>query len=173
MAAIRLDPRLAQRVDPSDIVQDTLIEAHRKLPDYLKDRPIPFYPWLRAIAWNRLIDAHRRHVQSQRRAVTREIETAMCASGQTTSLLIKRLTVNESSPLQSLVNNELLQRMQKCLENMNEVDREVLILRHLEQLSVSETAAVLKIAEGTVKSRHFRALEKLREQLDDESRGTK
>ena len=172
MASMRLDPRLLQRVDPSDIVQETLIEAHRRLPEYLRDRPLPFYPWLRGIAWNRLIDLHRRHVQSQRRTVNREVKLSIKLPGQTTGMLIKQLTMQESGPLQALVEIELHERLRKCLDELPEIDREVLILRHLEQLSVTESAAVLDIPEGTVKSRHFRALEKLRLQLNDGRRDT-
>src|SRR3954468_2247098 len=72
MVALRMDPRLAARVDPSDLVQETMAEAHRRLDDYLRDRPLPFYPWLRQIAADRLADLHRRHVVSRKRTVTRE-----------------------------------------------------------------------------------------------------
>src|SRR5947208_13646251 len=72
MVAVRLDPRLAARVDPSDVVQEALADAARKLDGYLRDRPLPFYPWLRRLAWERIVLLHRRHVRSQRRSVTRE-----------------------------------------------------------------------------------------------------
>src|SRR5437868_12474354 len=73
MVVVRFDPRLAARVDPSDVVQETLAEAAAKLDRYLRDRPLPFYPWLRQLARRRLIDLHRRHVQARRRSVTREV----------------------------------------------------------------------------------------------------
>src|SRR5438270_9220567 len=72
MVALRLDPRLAARVDPSDLVQETLAEAHRRLDAYLRDPPLPFYPWLRQIAADRLADAHRRHLGSRKRTDARE-----------------------------------------------------------------------------------------------------
>src|SRR5205807_8652346 len=72
MVAARLDRRLAARLDPSDVVQEALAEADRKLDDSLRERPLPFYPWLRAIAWERLAKLHRRHLHSQRRSVGRE-----------------------------------------------------------------------------------------------------
>src|SRR5690348_12164018 len=65
MIRLRMDHRLAARVDPSDIVQETMLEAVQKLSDYLRRRPLPFYPWLRQLAWERLIDLHRRHVRAQ------------------------------------------------------------------------------------------------------------
>ncbi len=71
MIALRMDPRLAARLDASDVVQETLVKASRKFPEYLQDRPLPFYPWLRQIAWEQLVDANRRHVRAQKRAVGR------------------------------------------------------------------------------------------------------
>src|SRR5262245_5167631 len=72
MVSLRLDRRLAARLDPSDLVQEALAEADRRLDDYARDRPVPFYPWLRQLAWDRLADAHRRHLRAGRRSVTRE-----------------------------------------------------------------------------------------------------
>src|SRR5262245_15592899 len=73
MVAVRFDPRLAARVDPSDVVQEALAEAAATLDGYLRERPLPFYPWLRQLAQRRLLDLHRRHVQARRRSVTREV----------------------------------------------------------------------------------------------------
>src|SRR5213596_686911 len=72
MIAVRMDRRLAARVDPSDVVQDVLLEADRRLADYLRERPLPFYPWLRQIATDRMADLHRRHIQARKRSVRRE-----------------------------------------------------------------------------------------------------
>src|SRR5437016_4375861 len=72
MISLRLDRRMAARIDPSDVVQEVLAEAAQKLPDYLRERPLPFYPWLRKIAWERLVDLYRQHVQAQKRSVKRE-----------------------------------------------------------------------------------------------------
>src|SRR5260370_26969803 len=72
MVAVRLDPRLAPRVDPSDLLQESLAEAAARLSEYLRERPMPFYPWLRQIAWDRLVEAHRRHLLARRRSVARE-----------------------------------------------------------------------------------------------------
>lgn len=73
MVAVRIDPQLAPRIDPSDVVQEALMEASRKLPDYLRQRPLPFYPWLRQIAWERLVHLHHRHLKVQKRAIGREV----------------------------------------------------------------------------------------------------
>jgi RNA polymerase sigma-70 factor, ECF subfamily len=165
MVAIRMDPRLKTRLDPSDVVQDTLAEAHRQLPTYLRKRPLPFYPWLRQIAWNRLVDLHRRHIGSRRRTVTRDVSI----DGRSAAKLFNSLTESGSTPGRSMLREELRRRVQDALARLSSTDREVVVLRHLEQLSVSEIATVLEIPEGTVKSRHFRALERLHWLLAEES----
>ena len=68
MIAVRLDRRLSARVDPSDVLQETMIQAHQKLPEYLRTQPIPFYPWLRRIAWENIVQLHRQHLLAQARA---------------------------------------------------------------------------------------------------------
>src|SRR5262249_15431535 len=72
MVAVRLDRRLSARVDPSDVVQEALADAAQHLDDYLRDRPLPFYPWLRQFAWERVVKTHRDHIHAQRRSIIRE-----------------------------------------------------------------------------------------------------
>lgn len=165
MVAVRIDPRLSARVDPSDVVQEALVEAARKLPDYTRERPLPFYPWLRQIAWNRLVDLHRRNVLAQARSVTREARCGMELSDQSVADLAGRLVASGTSPSQQLQRRELRDWLRTRLAQLSERDREVLVLRHLEELSVNEIAAVLSISVEAVKKRHVRALERLRELL--------
>jgi RNA polymerase sigma-70 factor (ECF subfamily) len=162
MVALRLDRRLAARVDPSDVVQDVLLDAAQGLDDYLRERPVPFYPWLRQLAWDRLIDLHRRHLHSQKRSVKREQPLAAHLSDESAMQLADRVLAGQSSPSDRAIRRELRQRLRAALDQLAEADREVLVLRHLEQLSTRETAAVLGIREGAVKTRHLRALERLR-----------
>ncbi len=169
MIAVRMDRRLVRRLDPSDVVQETLVEAHRLLPEYLRDRPMPFYPWLRQIAWNRLIDLHRRHVLSKRRAVHREVAVELPLDEQSAYHLADLLLARDPAPSARLLREELRYRVRKAIDRLPAEFREVLILRQIEQLSVEEIAAVLSIPEGTVKSRHFRALAQLREMLEEEA----
>jgi RNA polymerase sigma-70 factor, ECF subfamily len=169
MIAVRIDRRLAARVDPSDVVQEALWDAAQGLSDYLRQPPLPFYPWLRQLAWDRLIELHRRHLHAQRRSVLREEPLAPLLSDQSALLLADRLMAGKSSPSDRAIRDELRGRVQDILSRLSVRDREVLVLRHLEQLSTRETAAVLGVGEGAVKTRHLRALERLRALLGAES----
>jgi RNA polymerase sigma-70 factor (ECF subfamily) len=161
MVAVRFDRRLAARVDPSDVVQETLAEAAAQLDRYLQERPLPFYPWLRRMAQRRLIDLHRRHVQARRRTVTRE-EAAGGLPGRSAVALAERLFGRPSSPSAGLHRQERRERARAALAALPEQDREVLVLRILEGLPTRETAAVLEISEVAVRSRQVRALERLK-----------
>ena len=169
MIAVRMDPRLGRRIDPSDVVQDTLAVALGRLPRYLREEPLPFYPWLRAIAWNRLVDLHRQHVRAGQRSVDRERGEDWPLGDRSARLLAERLcSVTSSGPSARLMREELRQRVRAAMLELPEPLREVLVLRHLEEMSVAEVAAVARVSEGTVKSRHFRALARLREILEEE-----
>ena len=162
----RLDRRLAARVDPSDVVQEVLAEAARKLPEYLRQRPLPFYPWLRQMALQRLAELHRRHVRAQRRSVRREEPGLLPLPEGPAEELADRLAASASSPSQRLLRSEARQRVRAALKLLAPADREVLELRHLEQLSAAETAAVLGISTAAAQSRHLRAVQRLRALLE-------
>jgi RNA polymerase sigma-70 factor (ECF subfamily) len=162
MVAVRMDRRLAARVDPSDIVQESLAEAHQKLSEYLRERPLPFYPWLRQFAFTRLLKLHRHHVLAQRRSVTREQRWALPLPDQSVMQLGLSLIANGTSPSRRMMRDELRERVRKALAGLSDRDREVLVLRHLEQLSTAEVAGVLGITTAAVMTRHTRALDKLR-----------
>jgi RNA polymerase sigma-70 factor (ECF subfamily) len=168
MIALRLDRRLAARVDPSDVVQEALAEADRKLAGYLRERPLPFYPWLRQIAAERLAKLHRRHLHAGKRNARREEPGVLNLPDESALQLAGRLIAPESSPSKHLLREELRQRVQEALARLGERDRDVLVLRYLEQLSTKQTAEVLGITEGAVKTRHLRALERLRGLLGDD-----
>ncbi len=162
VVALRLDRRLAARLDPSDVVQEALAEAHRQLEDYRAEQPLPFYLWLRGITLNRLVDAHRRHLLAQKRSVLHEARAVPAPNDESVLELAERLLQPGTSPSGAACQEEQRQRLQALLMQLGERDREVLVLRHLEGLSLAEIAAVLCIREGAVKVRHFRALERLR-----------
>jgi RNA polymerase sigma-70 factor (ECF subfamily) len=161
MLAVRFDPRLAARVDPSDVIQETLAEAAENLDHYLRERPLPFYPWLRQLAQRRLIDLYRRHVQARRRSVTREVGPPGLPEHSALAL-IDRLSGRTSSPSAGLRRQERRDLVRAALEALPETDREVLTLRILEGLSIRETAAVLEMSEAAVRSRQVRALDRLK-----------
>jgi len=171
MVAIRMDKRLAARLDPSDIVQDALNDASRKLLDYLQHQPLPFYPWLRQLAWKRLIAEHRRHIGAKSRTVTREEHDAMPLPDHSASQLAAQLLSRDTSPSGRLIRKELGAKVQQMLSQMSPPDREVLVLRYLEQLSTAETAAVLGLTVDGVKSRQRRALVRFSNQLAEHSQG--
>jgi RNA polymerase sigma-70 factor (ECF subfamily) len=166
MVAVRLDRRPAARVDPSDVVQETLVEASKRLEDYLRDRPQPFYVWLRGLAAERIIDTHRRHVTAQRRSATlehKDLDLPDASADQ----LVRRLFASDTSPSHHLMREERHERLKAALASLPQRDREVLVMRHLEQLSTAEIAAMLEISEPAVKSRLLRALIRMRAQMGD------
>jgi RNA polymerase sigma-70 factor (ECF subfamily) len=169
MVAVRLDRRLAARVDPSDVVQEVLIDASGKLDEFLRERPLPFYAWLRQFAWNRLVDLHRRHVKSRRRSVAREERSVPDLPDESTLLLVERLLDNGTSPSRRLIRAEQREELRSALTALPARDREVLVMRHLEQMEIGEIAAVLEITEGAVKARILRALLRLRGLLEGQS----
>jgi len=166
MVAVRLDSRLAARLDASDVVQEVLLEASQHLPDYLRERPLPFYPWLRQIAWQRLTKLYARHVGAQKRSVLRE-EPVMALSGQSVAWLAERLVAGGTSPSRDFLREEMARRVRHALGRLKADDREVLVLRFLEQMTMAEVAAVLEITEPAAAMRQVRALERLRELLKD------
>jgi RNA polymerase sigma-70 factor (ECF subfamily) len=169
MVALRLDRRLAARLDPSDVVQEVLAEADRRLEDYLRHRPLPFYPWLRQLACDRLADAHRRHLRAARRSVTREEPAGPGLPEASAVELAGRLLASTTGPSAAARRHEAQQRARAALAALPEQDREVLALRYLEQLSAREAAAVLGLTEAALKSRALRAMQRLRALLEGES----
>ena len=169
MVAVRIDGRLAARIDPSDVVQETLFEASRKLPDYIRDPSLPFYPWLRQLAWKRLYALSEKHIHSQKRSILREERDNFHLSDESVQQLANRLMSSGTSPSRRMMRSELLGRVRVALEKLASRDREVLVMRHLEQMSISEIAAILGIDEGATKQRQTRALVRLQGLLANES----
>lgn len=168
MVSLRIDRRVAARIDASDVVQEAMVDACRRLGDYL-DRPQrAFYPWLRQITWDRLVDLQRRHIGAEKRSVLREQACSRNLSDESVSELAQNLLHSTISPAQRVIRGEMFTRVRQLLEQLSPSDRELLLLRHLEQLSMAEIADVLEIAEPAVRTRHLRALRRLRQLLGDE-----
>ena len=171
MVAVRLDPRLAARVDPSDVVQETLAEADRRLNDYLRDQPLPFYPWLRQLAGERLGAEYRRHIRAARRSIGREIPDWELPEGSVL-VLADRLLDRGTGPSEAARRQEQRDRVQRALAELSAADCEVLALRYLEELSAREVGAVLGIGEEAAKKRALRALRRLQELLKPHNSGS-
>lgn len=166
MVQMRLDRRVTARVDPSDIVQEALVDAARKLDAYLRDRPLPFYPWLHRLAAERLAQAHRRNLGAQARTVAREQPGGRLPSGDSAHPLVERLVDSGAGPIRRLLREELRQGLGESLGRLGAKDREVLVMYYLEGLAFAEVAAILGITENAAKVRHFRALERLRKLME-------
>jgi RNA polymerase sigma-70 factor, ECF subfamily len=168
MVELRLDRRIQQRVDASDIVQEVMIEANRRLQNYLEDPVMPFHLWLRQMAKDRIIDAHRRHRGSVKRSVDREqAMVAPAALDRSTIELAAQLCDAELTPAAAATMQELQRRFQAALGTMEDADREIVLMRHFEQLSNQDVAQTLGLTEPAASMRYLRAIRKLRKLLVD------
>jgi RNA polymerase sigma-70 factor (ECF subfamily) len=162
MIALRLDERVAARVDASDVVQEALSDAARKLVDYARDRPLPFYPWLHRLAMERLAEVHRRHRRSKARSVGKEEGPDFAWPDSSAQLMVNCLVADDTTPSQALLREENRQHVHSTLQKLASVDREILMMHYLEELTFPEIAAILDIGAGAAKMRHLRALRRIR-----------
>jgi RNA polymerase sigma-70 factor (ECF subfamily) len=159
-----LDPRLRTRFDPSDVVQETQVEAAGRINDYLAAPPMPFWLWLRKNAYQRLLNLRRDHVTRQRRSVRREV-----AWPDRSSLLLARpLLAGGPSPSQQVEAQELAERLERAVARLADADRTVLLMRHAEDLPFDEIACLLGIEPAAARKRFGRALIRLRMLLVEE-----
>ncbi len=167
MVALRMDRRLQARVDPTEVIQEAYLEAGRRLPEYLcEPEPMPMFLWLRLLAAQRLQVLHRQYLGVTARDAGREISIQGGRMPRATSAaLAAQLLGHDTRASDAAVRAERMLRLEQALNQMDPLDREVLTLRHLEQLSNSECARVLSLKETTATKRYLRALEKLREIL--------
>lgn len=155
MIQFRLDPRLLGRVDPDDVVQEVFLAAQQRLYAFRADgQSLPF--WLRLVAQQTLVDLHRRHLGAGKRDAARE--RVLAQSQSLSGFVAARLT----SPSQAAMRGELRQQLQEALDGMDEIDREVLTLRHFEELTNKEVAELLGIGENAASNRYVRALGRLK-----------
>jgi RNA polymerase sigma-70 factor (ECF subfamily) len=161
--ALRLDPRLAARVDPSDVVQEAQVHMVRRIDDFLRRRPMPFRLWARKTAYERLRDLHRHHVMRARRSVRREV----ALPDRSSLLLVRPLLRHGSTPSQRLEARELAERVAQVVGELSETDREILLLRHAEGMPFEEIACLLEIEPAAARKRFGRALIRLQQRLSD------
>jgi RNA polymerase sigma-70 factor (ECF subfamily) len=166
MVALRLDRRLQGRVDASDVIQEATLEASRRLAEYSQNPTMPFFLWLRFLTGQRLLEQHRRHLGAQGRDAGREISLYRGAMPETTTAaLAAQLLGRHTSPSQAAVRAERKIRLQEALNSLEAVDREMLALRHFEQLSNGEAAQVLGLDKSAASKRYARALIRLKDIL--------
>jgi RNA polymerase sigma-70 factor, ECF subfamily len=166
MVEIRLDPRLQARLDASDVVQDAYLEVAERLEEYLRNPKLPLFLWLRLVVGERLQKLHRHHLGAQMRDANREVSLYRGALPPTSSAaLAAQLVGKQTSPTQAAVRAERILRLQEALNTLDPTDREILSLRHFEELTAAESAQVLGIEESAAAKRYFRALRRLKQIL--------
>jgi RNA polymerase sigma-70 factor (ECF subfamily) len=169
LIALRLDPRLQGRVDPSDVIQEAYLDAARRLSEYAREADrMPFYLWLRFLVGQKILDSHRRHLGAQARDAGREIALYRGPMPEASSAAIAaQLIGRQTSPSQAAIRAERKLRLQEALNRMDPIDREVLVLRHYEQLSNNEAALVLGLDKSAASKRYARALIRLKDLLSE------
>jgi RNA polymerase sigma-70 factor (ECF subfamily) len=166
MVEVRLDARLQARLDASDVVQDAYVEVADRLDEYLRDPKLPLFLWLRLVVGERLVRLHRHHLGVQMRDASREVSLFGGAlPAASSAALAAQLLGRYTSPTQAILRAERIYRIQEALNSLEPIDREILALRHFEELTGAETAKVLGIEESAAAKRYFRALKRMKEVL--------
>ncbi len=166
MVRLRLDRRLQGRVDPSDVLQEAYLDVAHRAPEYAANPTMPFFLWLRFLTGQRLLIVHRQHLGTKMRDAGQEVSLYHGALPQASSVsLAAQLLGRITSPSLAAVRAEVQLRLQEALNLMDPLDREVLALRHFEELSNNETAQVLGIQKSAASNRYIRALKRLKEVL--------
>jgi RNA polymerase sigma-70 factor (ECF subfamily) len=163
MVRLRLDRRLQGRVDPSDILQEAYLDLAEKLPDYSSKRAeIPFFLWLRLVTGERLLRVHRQHLGTAMRDAGREVSLHRGGLPQASSVsLAAQLLGRFTTASQAVVRAEIQLQLQNALNGMDPLDREIIALRHFEELSNSDAAVVLGISPQAASNRYLRAMTRL------------
>jgi RNA polymerase sigma-70 factor (ECF subfamily) len=163
MVDLRLDRRLQSRIDASDVIQEAYVDAVRRLDEYLRRPDYPLFLWLRLIVGERLLKLHRYHLGTRMRSAELEVSIYRGAlPAATSAALAAQLLGKHTSPTQAAVRAERMLRLQEALNSLDPMDREVLSLRHFEDLSLAETARSLEIQEAAAAKRYIRALKRLK-----------
>ena len=162
--AMRLDHRIGRRIDASDVVQETHLAAAKRIEEYLKQPPMPFRLWLRKTACERLFKLHRRHLTTQKRSVQREVPLP----DRSSLLLARQLIAKGPTPSESVVRRDMASCIRRALAQLDDVDREIVLMLDMEGLSSQEAGCILNIGGSTIRRRHARILKQLHDILRDE-----
>jgi RNA polymerase sigma-70 factor (ECF subfamily) len=163
MVELRIDRRLQARIDASDVIQEAYVDVVSRLDEYLREPNYPLFLWLRLIVGERLLKLHRQHLGTQMRDVALEVSIYRGAlPAASSAALAAQLLGKYTSPTQAAVRAERMLRIQEALNTLDPMDREVLSLRHFEQMTLVETALSLDIEESAAAKRYIRALKRLK-----------
>ncbi len=172
LVQMRLDRRVQQRVDVSDVVQDVMVEASKRLRQYLESPDMAFHLWLRQIAWDHIIDTYRRHRVSAKRSMDREQPMAANAGpNHSTVELAIQLCDPGITPAAAATQQEIARRVEDAITQLADQDREIITMRHFEHLSNLEIAAALDLNPPAASMRYLRAIRRLRQLLDEQYEG--
>jgi RNA polymerase sigma-70 factor (ECF subfamily) len=167
MVRLRLDRRLQGRVDPSDVVQEAYLDVAQQLPSYVEKREdLSFFLWLRMVTGQRMMRVHRQHLGAEMRDARREVSLHRGALPRATSVsLAAQLLGRFTSVSQAAMRAELQVKLQEAINSMEEVDREIIALRHFEELTNKETAELLGLSKTAASNRYVRAMARLQSVL--------
>jgi RNA polymerase sigma-70 factor (ECF subfamily) len=166
MIMLRIDHRLGSRVSPSDILQETYVDAMKRVPHFFENPEMPFFIWLRWIAGQRLVEVHRQHLGARMRDAGLEVSLQQgYPAAASSTCLAAQLAGGLTSPSRAAIRGEMVAQLEAALDHLDPIDREVLALRHFEELSNNEVAALLGIQKAAASKRYVRALERLKATL--------
>lgn len=159
MVAFRMDPRLRGRIDPADVVQEAFIEVARRAEDFLERPDVSFYVWVRKLTYQALINLHRRHFR-EKRGVAQEVHRRR-STNATTCSIAAMLIAQQTTPGRAAIREEERLQLHDALDEMEEIDREVVALRHFENMGNNEVAEILEISVTAASNRYVRAMTRL------------
>jgi RNA polymerase sigma-70 factor (ECF subfamily) len=163
MIEFRLDRRLNGRVSASDVLQEAYVDAMKRVPHFFENPEMPFFIWLRWIAGQRIVEVHRQHLGARMRDAGLEISLQQgYPAAASSSCLAASLAGEQTSPSVAAIRGEMMTQLEAALDRLDPIDREVLALRHFEELSNNEVAAILGIQKAAASKRYIRALERLK-----------
>lgn len=165
MVQMRMDPRAAGRVDPSDVLQEAYLDAAEGVQRYAENPTVSSYVWLRGLTWERLMRILRRHLGAKCRTAQRECPLP----SESSIFLAKQLLAGQSTPSKALRREELQHRVQGALQALDAVDREVILMRHFEDMSNREIAEALQLSDSGASMRYGRAVFRLKQLLMTDS----
>lgn len=166
---MRLDARIQKRVDVSDVIQDVLVEANRRLDRYIDNPVMPFHLWLRQIAKDRIIDAHRRHRVSAKRSVDREQGMAIPRGHDQSSIQLASLLGDARlTPAAAALQKEMAAKVEAAISGLDDKDCEIITMRHYEHLSNQEIGTILGLTEPAASMRYLRAIKRLKALMQSE-----